>query len=384
MDRTLRFTGRASRGFTLIELMIGLAIGMLTCLAIAQVLSASDGYRRGTASGADAQVVGGVALYSMQREIEMSGYGIASVPGAIGCPLSAKFNNKPAAGFPTVMAPVVVTHNNAAADSLRVLSSNKDSYAVGNRLVSAYDPTGKTGNATSFVVSGGALNVDQGDLLIVAAQDAVTPCQVFQVNGAPTAAGLPRTDDNLWNATAFPDQVYPANGPFVINLGNSINGNEALRDVTFKVDGDKLVRCDYHVNTQTSDCNELQANVVNLKVFYGINSTFTGAAASHDLPPDTYTTKTPTTNIEWQQVRAVRLAVVVRSAQYERDEVSSKDGVQWVVGGSGGTKVDGAAACGSQQCVTLETDLDGAKDYTHYRYKVFDTVVPLRNLVWHS
>jgi type IV pilus assembly protein PilW len=43
----------------------------------------------------------------------------------------------------------------------------------------------------------------------------------------------------------------------------------------------------------------------------------------------------------------------------------------------------GAVNCNNgSQCVTLK--LSHLPDYQRYRYKVFETVVPLRNMLWNS
>ena len=56
---------KKSRGFTLIELMIGMALGLLAVLIITQVMSLFEAQRRTTTGSADAQTNGGIALYSI-------------------------------------------------------------------------------------------------------------------------------------------------------------------------------------------------------------------------------------------------------------------------------------------------------------------------------
>ena len=56
-----------ARGFTLIELMIGMAIGLLSTLAITQIMVTSQGQRRSAASGSDAQVSGMLALSTLRQ-----------------------------------------------------------------------------------------------------------------------------------------------------------------------------------------------------------------------------------------------------------------------------------------------------------------------------
>ena len=90
----------------LMELMIGLVIGLLTTLAIAVVLSVSEGQRRATMSGEDAQVSGALALHALQRDIRHAGYGFAANPAALGCPIVGQAVGGVAP--PTVLAPVTI------------------------------------------------------------------------------------------------------------------------------------------------------------------------------------------------------------------------------------------------------------------------------------
>ena len=46
--------------------------------------------------------------------------------------------------------------------------------------------------------------------------------------------------------------------------------------------------------------------------------------------------------------------------------------------------IAGTSTCGIRASAsTLKVDSVGT-DWKHYRYKVFDTVVPLRNMIWKS
>jgi len=98
---------------------------------------------------------------------------------------------------------------------------------------------------------------------------------------------------------------------------------------------------------------------------------------------DVYDTTTPTTNAGWLRVLSVRLIVVARSGQYEKDIVTTANPA---VDMGTTPPTTGAATCGGSQCVTIDVGAGAVGDVEakHYRYKVFETIVPLRNMMWSS
>ena len=100
-----------SRGFSLVELMVGLVIGTIAILVVLQVFALSEGSKRTTTGGDDAQNAGAIALVLMQRDLRQAGYGISSV-ALLGCNLALPV---PAPGTATAwtlnaLAPVTINH----------------------------------------------------------------------------------------------------------------------------------------------------------------------------------------------------------------------------------------------------------------------------------
>lgn len=367
---------RGVRGFSLIELMVGLAVGLVVVLVVVQVLSFAEGQKRSTTTGADAQVSGALALYAIQRDIQMAGYGFASNPSALGCPLTYSYNGAVIANFPATLVPVSITQGAGnAPDSIRVLASNKTSASVPTRVIPpGYDPS-VPAKAVSFPVIS-TLGIKKGDLL-VAVIDATQPCSVFQATADASAGIVPRADDTThWNETGKPATAY-SDGNFLVNLGRLSDHNYSISAAG------TLQQQVFTAATGTyATPTDIQAGIVQMKAMYGICSTCTDSITG---AIDSYSNATPTTNAGWLQVRAIRVAVVARSAQYERDPVAAVDqnanGILWDVGAA--ATIAGTTPChGGSQCLTLMLDSD--PNWQRYRYKVYDMVIPLRNLVWTS
>ena len=169
-------------GFTLVELMVGLVLGMLTVLVIAQVLVLSEGKKRSVSMGSDAQVNGAMALYTLQRDIQMAGYGATSSLDALGCPVKAKYDA--GAAFTFTLAPVVINEGaNDAPDTITVLRGRTAGFSAPMGMSGAHTATD---NHFAVYSSFGAV---AGNMMIAVprAQDANHWCTLFSVTNDAAA-----------------------------------------------------------------------------------------------------------------------------------------------------------------------------------------------------
>lgn len=65
-------------GFGLVEIMVGVVIGMLAIIVMMQVFSLSEERKRTTTGGGDAQSTGVIAFYQLQRDLGQAGYGFGT------------------------------------------------------------------------------------------------------------------------------------------------------------------------------------------------------------------------------------------------------------------------------------------------------------------
>jgi type IV pilus assembly protein PilW len=361
------------RGFTLIELMIGVAIGLLASLAVTHVLVNSEGAKRSTTSGSDAQVNGALALSTLQRSLQPAGYGFASTPAVLGCTLTATYNGAAVAGLPTALVPVQITDGaGGAPDSITVLASGKHSFSVPLRIVA---PGYRAATTPPTFPVASVRGIAGGDLAIAVSSASVAPtvpCPMFEVTATPTALQeIPRASTSMWNAAVLAAADFPEAGA-VLNMGKPVA-------TTYSIANNALMMRSLAINDATREptfpaANEIFPNIVQLQALYGRDTT-----ATPDGTVDIWDTITPATNDAWRRVIAVRIAVVSRSTQYEKEDVTH-DNLAWDVGGA--VPVTGSTTCGGSRCLSIK--LDHLDDYRRYRYRLFETIVPLRNMIWNS
>ncbi|CAA2099699.1 PilW family protein [Variovorax paradoxus] len=358
-----------SHGFTLVELMVGLALGLLTVLVITQVIVVSEGKKRTLTMGSDAQVNGALSIFTIQRDVQMAGYGASVIPDALGCATKGKRDSD--AEFSFTLAPVVIAAGaSGAPDQVTVLLSTKAGFSV-PMITSENHP-----QSTDYFVVKSSFGAVAGDVMIAVPklQSADVGCAVFNVNPSGssllTTTQIPHASgtNGKWNSSSvFPTDGYP-DGSYLLNMGS-------LAQRTYSVStSNALQMAERSAAVSTPLQQELYSGIVNLQALYGKDTDGDGVI-------DKYDKTSPTTNDGWRQVLAVRIAVVARSNQPERDEVTTTQ-PQWDLGNVTVGDLTPSNCYTNSKCVPLK--VDQASDWKNYRYKVYDTVIPLRNVLWNS
>ncbi|HTP71949.1 MAG TPA: PilW family protein [Burkholderiaceae bacterium] len=375
------------RGMTLVELMVALLLGLVTTYFISQVFAVAEGQKRTATFGSDAQINGSVALHTLRRHIMSAGYGVVSAASALGCPITGRFGTSGSAVVAPSMtlAPVIITPGTSASapsDTLRVLTSTKSTFAAPVKTTATHSDT--DAYASFGVVEGSSQGISLGDTILAIPTNwsATTKCLLLTVqqDTSVTNTTLSRTQvphvaspsASSWNATNSSD--WPVGGfqpnSLLVNFGNP-------RRMDFYVDGDSFKVDTWLQNTAGTEF--LSSGIVLLKALYGRDTDGNGTV-------DVYDTNTPTDNASWRNVLAVRFVVVARSGQREKDEVTTAEPT-WNAAGSAAVTYDkypGArttCAAGAATC-DLPLAISQLTDWKHYRYKVFDTAVQVRNLMW--
>ncbi|WP_062475302.1 PilW family protein [Variovorax boronicumulans] len=367
----------SQRGFTLVELMVGLVLGLLTVLVISQVLALAEGKKRSITMGSDAQVNGALSLFTLQRDVQMAGYGAAASPDALGCSVTGKYDAG-GASFVFPLAPVVITNGTStdtdAPDTITVLQGQTTNFSVPMVLKEEHP------QSSNYFEVASSLGAAVGNMMIAVPklQGSGVGCTLFSVTNdttspattlGPTRVPHAATAASKWNQNSiFPASGYMS-GSYLLNMGSMVYRSYSISSAHSL----QMVERSPVNGALTDPPLELYPQIVNLQALYGKDTNGDGVV-------DTYDNVTPTTNVGWLQVLAIRIAVVARSNQYEK-EIVTANAPQWDVGAN--ATIAGTATChGTSKCIALR--VSQVAEWQHYRFKVYDTIVPLRNVLWNS
>ncbi|MDR2164439.1 MAG: prepilin-type N-terminal cleavage/methylation domain-containing protein, partial [Zoogloeaceae bacterium] len=123
-----------SRGFSLVEIMVALVIGMIGVLVIMQVARTGEAQKRTTTGSGDAQSNGALAVHALQWDVKQAGYGYASI-NLLGCRLSISSTTSIAHLAPVTINPSEVPAGDANTDTLLIVYGNGAGSPEGDRIV---------------------------------------------------------------------------------------------------------------------------------------------------------------------------------------------------------------------------------------------------------
>lgn len=365
-------------GFSLIEIMVGLVIGMVGVIILSQVMLQSEDTKRNTTSGDDAQINASIALSSLERDIRMSGFGLNSY-NLLGCAWTFTPSNESSALTNALaIAPVVINPStslvpagDANTDTLLVMYGTGNSPAEGDAVVAASSSTSyKVTTPTSFTT---------GDKTIALALPRTTDCAVStdRVTNVPSdgtisvATGLSgiKTGDIVYNLGAQP----------IVRAYAIRNGNLTVCDYTAYNCG----KSSYVSTLNSSVWVPVGSNIVSLRAQYGHD----GKAGTMAGIVTTFNQTTPVVDSApscvWARVLSVRLAVVGRGSHYDGEKTDSGDLKTVTSEAPKWAASDTETAEGAPTNPTaLTINLSSLDSWQQYRYKTVETAVPLRNMLW--
>ncbi|MEO8806012.1 MAG: PilW family protein [Burkholderiaceae bacterium] len=372
---------RGQRGFTLVEILVGVAISLVGLLVMFKTTAIWDSHTRSTTAGGDAQTTGTLAIFNLERDIKQAGMGFstAGVP-AMGCDVQGVDTSSGTRNFNFNLRPVeIVVGASGAPDRINVLYGSSSYFVSQQTFTEATASTKKTARRNGFKA---------GDLVVAA--DA-TNCGLLQVTSTDNA-DLLTLDHINGNFASFYAPTVPASAVSRFNPSGGLGftfsttppgqlfnlGPEPRRNTWQIEDGRVLTRTDLIFNTGRFDIAE---GVVNIKAQYGIDTDADDRITS--AAPNEWGTAAPT---NWSNVRAIRVAVLVRSKQFEKSADQSASAAATAVTPTANTPT-WAGGTFAMRNADGTTDSYGDNDanpnnWRYYRYRVYEKEIPLRNMIW--
>ncbi|MBF4989713.1 PilW family protein [Methylophilus sp. QUAN] len=372
----MRCQSRAHRqaGMSLVELLVGLLIGLVATLAISNLFSGFEARKRVIAGGADAQSSGVLAMYYMQRDAQNAGFGLplynSSDPSPLLCPMDTSINQ---AGVVINLSPVVIVDGGAGNDTLRIRYGNPASGGASLRA---------TGNMAAPTLDGRLIGCQENDVVLfhqtpdnpncsMARLQKLNPDRAInalsELNTMPTER--PVTDLNgadwvrfsclgVWN-----QYEYTVNANFELNRTGGTAGTNPFPN---------------------SAPVPVASDIVSLQAQYGVTTTpdpastsATGAGFLNRV--DQWMDATGTFGpgmalIDRNRIRAIRIAVVSRDGNLQKNNVSQA---------CNGNEAGLSRVCIWRSDATpANVNLATIPNWQRYRYRVFEATIPLRNILW--
>lgn len=394
-------------GFSLIELMVGLVIGLIVSLAVYTVLTNNEGRKRTITSTNDIDQAGSYALYQLDKAIRSAGSGfmaginpnnqlsgqvsLPNTPAAnytLGCLLKVAKGGTTLipsgtaypAPFATVkttlasgirVAPIIILQGLATrGDVLMVMSGSGGLSESVNPLTAAPATTALTlANSAGFRELDRILLTDAGS---TSEPVAGANCMIEQVK-----PGYVQDKDksvvDLGNGTAEQGDYYQAaiGGVSLTAFKNTAIALNLGRQPTFSLFGvgpnNTLFRYDLLRATDTStDPNPMEYvdSVYQLEALYGISPTkgaLTWQAPTGDYAAATLLNGSAASNANLKNIKAVRVALVMRTNLLEKNNVSGSSLVLF-------------ESTDTTNKMTINTTGN-----EKFRFKVIESTIPIRN-----
>jgi type IV pilus assembly protein PilW len=365
----------AQSGFSLIELMVSVVIGLIVTLAITGVLVASEERKRTSTSVNDINQTGAYLSYLLDKAIRSAGSGLSErAQDVFGCTLRVARDGAqvlPAEALPAPfaafsasnrtlrVAPVLIgkAQSDTGSDVLMVMSGSAGFAESALRV--------GVGTAGNNLALANTLTLQANDLLLLASSS--VGCMVTQAAATPAAGSTQLRLGGTYFADAVAGVTVSdfANGQgFAIALGNT-----ATRPPLFQLFG-------VGVNSTLFSYDLLQTagaapvpiadGVVALHARYGVDTNGDQVLdawldAKDDFSPANLLNGTPEALLRLQRILAVRVGLVLRTPLKERSAVAPASLVLFQDLGD-----------------LKQTFTPGAND-ANFRFRAVEATVPVRN-----
>lgn len=376
---------RAARGFSIVELMVAVTVGMLAIMFATRLIVNSEQNKSVSLGGSDQMQNGMLALFSITEDAAQAGWGMNDDLVA-GC--NTIFSDT--AGYAlasadrggvavTPLAAVVITNNANGSDQIS-LNTGSSPTGVGSVKVS----DNYAGGDTLSISTAAPFGFLKGDAIVVVPEPRGGNCALAQLSADPLGTVLTFTanSESRYNRNGL-GAGFTANLARVYNLGPA----RSLALHTWSVQNSVLMLRASNLAGAMAAPSTVVEGIVALKAQYGFASGAFNPATGLQVAQWSNTMvnadSDPVTGSagDYQQVAAIRVAVVARSKVPEKPSATNGQ-----CSASTAKPVVFATASPANVTavpVTVEVAQPGdSVSWKCYRYRVFETIIPIRNAGW--
>ena len=344
--------------------MVALLISMLAIIVVLQVFSVFESRKRTLSNGSDALTNNALAFQQMQRDISQAGYGF-SAASVFYCAVSWTVASGSSITTPVRLAPVtinpstaIIPAGDANTDTMLVMYGNNNGQPQGNPITTRTSAVYTVQMPTAFAVGDKVIAAPAACGSTTLLIDEITAVETNTVTVATGSAGTA-----LYNL-----------GPAPVILAYAIRGGN-------------LTVCNYLQNDCGIAANKDRAavwapvasNIISMKAVYWRDT----ALPDMDGIPDSngHDRTAPASGCDWVRVSAIGMALVARSGAYDKSVVTatSRNAPATI---NAPTWTENAMAPLIGATGSLGPDQAADEPWKHYRYKVLESVVPIRNVAW--
>jgi len=359
------FPTRPAPGFGLAELLVGMAIGLVTMLVVVQVVVGFDRQKRVATGSADAQTNGAIAIYMLQRQLQAAGYGLplfGSKNPPHSCP-SLRFTVAHGGKSSEIdLFPVEIRDGGDGLPDAVVVRAGAPS--LGGVPLQVVNVSGNEVDVTNH------LGCEKGDLAFMARNGS---CALTVIDDMP--GGSP-SRLVLASASGFSNGATMA---CIGAWGKAASPNRRWTESVFAVAPDYTLTESVNGAAPTPRAS----GVANLQARYGIADDALSSRVTAWVDATGRWGK-DITMADRMRIRAVRIAVVARDGQWQKDTVSNACTTTRKTVSKGPCAWDDAHDDAPAPAIDLSRTPDNKEraDWRHFRYRAFEVTVPLRNMIW--
>jgi type IV pilus assembly protein PilW len=402
MSATRRIPRARQQGFSLVELMVASAVGLIVSLALLGSVLTVTWQLAVVGSGAAALGNAQIAMAAMNDAASAAGAGLYN-NGKLVCRRWNAWNGSTLVADNAPLAPTRIIAGASASASDTIVFTG----ATGNGAMATVPVVAPANGANIKIGRGGSFALNDVAVVGVPGSNDV-PCTLFSVTTAPSAspsgcAGnasvcdiVIRSPNNGLNPnpnafTVTPTYDFTSSGgnagPAVVSR---LGAAGAFRQDAFTVQCNALVRFDAFKAATPPACttnplafgtgvDAIATDVVQMQAQYGVSDTPASDTVTQWVEPKGATWGGTPAPDDTARIKALRVVVVTRARRPDAQQVS--DACTNAAG------VANVGPCSFQDAAAPVIDLSAVpvvagRTWRNYRYRVLMAVIPLRTVIW--